>query len=206
MGIKSFGDLTEMHISVLSEIGNIGSGNAATSLSQMLTQTVNMSTPEVGIANYNEAYEKLGGAETIMVGVVLTLSGDMRGMMMFLMPGDVACTMINMVTYTDIKDYTEIDEMGFSAISELANIMSGTFIRAITDMTGMYINISPPSFTVDMLGAMLSLPACYFAEVGDLFMYIKNELEISGKKTPVNILMLPDMDSLDKLMSILGIE
>ncbi|MCL2056327.1 MAG: chemotaxis protein CheC [Oscillospiraceae bacterium] len=205
MAIESFSDLSEMHISVLSEIGNIGSGNATTSLSQMLSQPVEMSTPEVGIANYNEAYEKLGGAETVMVGLVLTLSGDMSGMLMFLLPCDVACNLINIVAFTDFKDYTEIDEMGFSAVSEMANIMSGAFVNAIGDMTGMTIDISPPAFTVDMLGAMMSLPASYFAEIGDLFMFIKNEIEIAGKKTPANILLLPDMPSLDKLMSVLGL-
>jgi len=206
MSIQSFSDLNEMHISVLSEIGNIGSGNAATALSQMLAQPIELSTPEVGIANYNEAYEKLGGAETIMVGLVLTLAGDMNGMIMFLMPGEIACSLINMVAYTDIKDYTEIDELGFSAISELSNIMSASFVNAIADMSGMVIDISPPSYTMDMLGAMLSLPASYYASIGDLFMYIKNDLSISGKKTQIDILLLPDMKSLNKLMASLGIE
>jgi chemotaxis protein CheC len=204
LGIKSFNDLSELHISVLSEIGNIGSGNAATALAQMLAHTVDMSTPEVGIANYNEAYEKLGGTETIMVGVVLLLSLDMNGMIMFLLPGDTACTLTNMLAMTNYSDYTEIDELGFSAIREIANIMTGAFIRAIADMTKMVIDISTPSFAVDMLGSMLSLPASYFAEMGDLFMYIKNDLEILGKKTPVNILLMPDMASLDKLMAALG--
>ncbi|MCL2068653.1 MAG: chemotaxis protein CheC [Oscillospiraceae bacterium] len=205
MGIRSFSDLSEMHVSVLSEIGNIGSGNASTALSSMLDRPVNMSTPEVGIANYNEAYEKLGGAETVMAGLVLTLSNDMSGMIMFLVPCEVACELINILMYTELEDYTEIDEMGFSAMSEIANIMAGAFVNAIADMTGMVIDISPPSSTVDMLGAMMSLPASYFAEIGDLFMYIKNEIEISGKKTPANILLLPDMPSLDKLMAVLGI-
>ncbi len=206
MGIHSISDLNEMHVSVLSEIGNIGCGNAATALAQMLDRPVDMSTPEVGITNYNEAYEKLGGPETVMVGLVLTLSGDMSGMLMFLLPGDTACEIINMMAYTELKDWTEIDEMGFSAISEMANILSASFANAIADMAMMTIDISPPSFAVDMLGALLSLPAAYYAQIGDLFMYIKNELEISGKKTPANILLLPDVESLNKLMAALGIE
>lgn len=205
MEIKSFHDLNPIHISVLSEIGNIGSGNAATALSQMLSQTVDMSTPEVGIANYSEAYEKLGGAETIMVGLVLMLSGDINGMIMLILPGDTACDMINMLAYTNYQDYTEIDEMGFSAISEVSNVMAGSFVTAITNMTGMCVDISPPSATIDMLGSMLSLPASYFAEMGELFMFIKNELDIAGKKTPANILLLPDMASLNRLMASLGI-
>ncbi len=206
MGIQSIGDLNEMHVSVLSEIGNIGCGNAATALAQMLDRPVDMSTPEVGITSYNEAYEKLGGPETVMVGLVLTLKGDMSGMLMFLLPGDTACEIINMMAYTELKDWTEIDEMGFSAISEMANILSASFANAIADMAMMTIDISPPSFAVDMLGALLSLPASYYAQIGDLFMYIKNELEISGKKTPANILLLPDVESLNKLMAALGIE
>ena len=206
MGINSISDLNDMHVSVLSEIGNIGCGNAATALAQMLDRQVDMSTPEVGITSYNEAYEKLGGPETVMVGLVLTLKGDMSGMLMFLLPGDTACEIINMMAYTDLKDWTEIDEMGFSAISEMANILSASFANAIADMASMTIDISPPSFAVDMLGALLSLPASYYARIGDLFMYIKNELEISGKKTPANILLLPDVESLNKLMAALGIE
>jgi chemotaxis protein CheC len=205
MAIESFSDLTDMHISVLNEIGNIGSGNAATALSTMLDRPVDMSTPEVGIASYDEAYEKLGGPESIMVGLVLTFTGDMSGMIMLLLPDDVACNLINMLTYTDIKDYSEIDEMGVSAIREVANIMAASFVNAIADMTSMAIDISPPSFTIDMLGAMMSLPASYFATIGDLFMFIKNELEISGHKTPANLLLMPDMESLDKLMTALGI-
>ena len=132
--------------------------------------------------------------------------GDMDGLIMFLLPGDVACVLVKMLTSADINDCSEIDEMGFSAIQEVANIMSASFVNAIADMTGLTIDISPPSYTMDMLGAMLSLPACYFAEIGDLFMFIKNELEISGKKTPANLLLMPDMNSLNKLMSALGIE
>lgn len=206
MGLKSFDDLNEMHIDVLREIGNIGSGNAASSLSQMLAQPVDIAIPEIGIAGYDEAYEKLGGAEAIMVGTFLTLLGDLSGMMMFLLPSEVACQLVNLLMFTDIKDYNEIDEMGFSAISEMANIMSASFVRAISEMTGLAIDISPPSSTADMLGAIMSVPAIYFSQIGDKLMYMKNELEISGKKTPANIIMLPDMESLEKLMTGLGIE
>ncbi len=205
MAIEAFSDLTEMHISVLGEIGNIGSGNAASSLALMLARPVDMTIPEVGLANYNEAYDRLGGPESIMVGLVLSLKGDMSGMIMLLMPEDVACGLINLVAYTDIKDCSEIDEMGFSAISELANIMSASFVNAIAEMTGMFIDITTPSLAIDMLGALMSLPASYFASIGDLFLYITNELIIDGKKAPVNILLMPEVESLDKLMTELGI-
>ena len=45
----SIDELNEIHLDVLREIGNIGAGNAATSLSQMLNAEVNMSVPKVRI-------------------------------------------------------------------------------------------------------------------------------------------------------------
>ena len=206
MSLRSFNDINDVHIDVLREIANIGSGSAATSLSDMLGQPVDIFIPEVGIAGYNEAYEKLGGPESVMVGVLLTFAGDLTGMIMFLLPVEFSCNLINLLMCTDIKNYEEIDETGFSAVCEVANIMSASLVRAITGMTGLFIDISPPEATVDMLGSIMSVPTVYFAAIGDKIMYMKNEIEIAGQKTRADILMLPDMPSLEKLMGTLGID
>ena len=117
MGFQSFSDINDFHIDVLREIANIGSGNAAAALSRMLDQTVGISIPDIGIQGFNEAYEVLGGAEAIMVGTLLMLSGGVNGMIMFLMPVEIVCDLVNMLMYTDIKGHDEIDEMGFSVIN-----------------------------------------------------------------------------------------
>jgi chemotaxis protein CheC len=204
--IKSFDEINEVHIDVLREIANIGSGNAASSLSRMIGHSVNIAIPDIGIMGFDAAYEALGGPETVMVGTLLFLSGGISGMMMFLLPIDVVCDLVNMLMFTDIKSHDEIDEMGYSVINEVSNIMSASFVTAIADMTEMMIDISPPEATLDMLGSIMSVPSSFFAEISDSIMLMKNELEIAGKKTSANVLLLPDMPSLGKLMSSLGID
>jgi len=206
MGITSFSDINDMHIDVLREIANIGSGNAASSLSRMLGHSVDISIPGIGIKGFNEAYEALGGAEAIMVGTLLMLSGGINGMMMFLLPIEVVCDLVNILMSTDIKSHEEIDEMGYSVINELSNIMSASFVTAISSMTDMMIDISPPEAALDMLGSIMSVPSIYFAKMSDTLLLIQNELEIEGKKTRANVLLLPDMPSLEKLMTSLGID
>jgi len=206
MGLKSFNDINAMQIDVLREIANIGSGNAASSLSQMLDNPVNISIPYIGIKGFNEAYELLGGADAIMVGTLLMLLNGLNGMIMFLLPVEAACALVNMLMYTDIKSHEEIDELGFSAINEISNIMSGAFVSAISKMTDISIDISPPEATLDMLGSIMSVPSIYYAKMSDTLLLIQNELEIEGKKTHASVLLLPDMASLEKLMSSLGIE
>jgi len=206
MGLKSFSDINETHIDVLREIANIGSGNAASSLSRMLGHKVNISIPDIGILGFNEAYDALGGPEAIMMGTLLMLTEGIDGMMMFLLPIDVVCDLVNMLMFTDIKSHEEIDEMGYSVINEVSNIMSASFVTAIADMTDIPIDISPPEAALDMLGSIMSVPSIYFAKMSDTLLLIQNELEIDGKKTSASVLMLPDIPSLEKLMNSLGID
>jgi len=206
MGFRSFDDINETHIDVLREIANIGSGNAASSLSRMLGHPVNISIPHIGILGFNEAYDALGGPEAIMVGTLLMLTEGMNGMMMFLMPIEVVCDLVNMLMFTDIKSHNEIDEMGYSVINEVSNIMSASFVTAIADMTDIPIDISPPEAALDMLGSIMSVPSIYFAKMSDTLLLIQNELEIDGKTTSASILMLPDIPSLEKMMTSLGID
>ena len=206
MGFNSFSDINEMHIDVLRELANIGSGNAASSLSRMIGHQVNISIPDIGILGFNEAFEVLGGPETIMMGTLLMLTVGINGMMMFLMPIDVVCDLVNMLMFTEIKSHEEIDEMGYSVINEVSNIMSASFVTAIADMTDIPIDISPPEAALDMLGSIMSVPSIYFAKVSDTLLLIQNELEIEGKKARASVLLLPDMESLGKLMTSLGID
>ena len=206
MSFSSFSEINDMHIDVLREIANIGSGNAASSLSRMIGHPVNISIPDIGILGFNEAYEALGGPEAIMMGTLLMLRDGLDGMIMFLLPIEVVCDLVNMLMFTEIKSYEEIDEMGFSVINEVSNIMSASFVTAISEMTEISIDISPPEAALDMLGSIMSVPSIYFAKMSDTLLLIQNELEIEGKKTRASILLLPDMPSLSKLMASLGIE
>jgi len=203
---KSLDNINEIHIDVLTEIANIGSGNAASALSRMIGKKVDIKIPDVEILGFNEAIDTLGGPETVMAGTLLFLAQDIQGMMMFLLPIDVACDLVNMLMFTEIKSHEEIDEMGYSILNECSNIMSASFVTAVAEMTSMVIDISPPEATLDMVGSIMSVPSIYFADIGDSLLLMKNELEIEGKKTSANVLMLPDMPSLEKLMSSLGIE
>jgi len=108
--------------------------------------------------------------------------------------------------FTDLQSQEEIDEMGYSVIQEVSNIMSASFVSAIADMTDLPIDISPPEAALDMLGSIMSVPSIYFAKMSDTLMLIQNELEIEGKKTSTSVLMMPDMESLQKLMTSLGID
>ena len=70
MTLKSYDQLSSLEIDTLREIGSIGTGNAATALSQLLDREVRITLPEVRIMGYNEAIEWIGGPEAVTAGVL----------------------------------------------------------------------------------------------------------------------------------------
>ena len=131
MALNNFDDLNPMHMDVLREIGNIGSGNSATSLSQILSSEIDIGVPVVRDLEYNEVIDLLGGPEQVLIGLLVRLSGDIKGMMMYLLKENFA----NKVTTTfygkEITDVLQLDEMDRSAICEMGNIMASSYVNAI---------------------------------------------------------------------------
>jgi chemotaxis protein CheC len=104
----------------------------------------------------------------------------------------------------DIEDNFDLDEMSQSAIKEVGNIIAASYVNAIAELTGLAIEISPPELSVDMVGSVLSLPAIYYANISDKIIFIKDELDKEDAASS-QIILIPDVDSLKKIMESLGL-
>ena len=207
MPFETFDKLNDMHIDALREIGNIGSGNAASALSTMLCCPVNISVPSVQVLDYNDAVEQMGGPEQMIVGSLISLEGDVQGMILFLLQKNFSSMMIKtLLCAEEAPEMESIDEMGYSVIQEVANIMAASYLNAIGSLTGLTIGMSTPSLCIDMLGAILSVPAIYYANISDKIIYIQDEFSGHDFRAPSHILLIPDMDSLKNIMGKLGLE
>ncbi|MCI8351746.1 MAG: chemotaxis protein CheC [Oscillospiraceae bacterium] len=206
MPLQNYDDLNDMHIDVLREIGNIGSGNAASSLAMLLSDTIDISVPTVRILDYEQVMEELGGPEQMVVGELLCLEGDVEGMIMFLLHENFANQVLQALLGEDAPTAANLDEISGSALQEVANIMAASYVNAISGMTGFTIDITVPSMCVDMLGAVLSVPAIHYANISDKMIFIEDKFSGKDLNAPNHILLIPDVDSLEKIMTSLGIE
>lgn len=206
MSLQNYDELSDMHIDALREIGNIGSGNAASSLAMLLSDQVDISVPVVRIEDYEQVIEELGGPEQMIVGLLLSLEGDVNGMIMFLLHQNFANTLLTSMLGEEPPNVGEMDEMSYSALQEVANIMAASYVNAIAELTGFSINITVPSMCVDMLGAILSVPAIHYANISDKIIYIEDKFSGKDLDAPNHILLIPDVESLNKIMTSLGIE
>lgn len=205
MGIRNVEELQDMHLDVLKEIGNIGSGNAASALSTMLNCETDISVPNVKLLDFSDAVNFLGGPENIAIGMLVNLTEDINGMMLYVLQHSCASKMTSTIFGSEIEDLANMNDMERSFIAEVGNIMSASYINAIASLTGLTIDISVPQMCVDMVGAILSVPAVQFAQVGNKVLFIDDSFVIGGCEVKSNMILVPEMSSLEFLFNRLGV-
>ena len=205
MKIKNYDELNSLEIDTLREIGSIGTGNAATALSQLLQKEVRITMPEVRIMGYNEAIEWIGGAEEITAGVLMRLGGEINGIMLSVQQIDFVNLVMESVLGRSVKDYMELHEMECSALIEVGNIMISTFINALSGLAEIGVNLTVPAFTVDMQGAIMTVPRAEFGGQSDYIMTIGGNFVCDNKQVPCRLLLSPDVRSLNFLLRKLGV-
>ena len=203
--IKNFEQLTSLEIDTLREIGSIGTGNAATALSQMLGKEVRITMPEVRIMGYNEAIEWIGGPEAVTAGVLVKMSGDVGGIMLSVQKLELINFILETLLDQGIRGYEELQELQQSALIEVGNIMISAFVTALSGLAGININLTVPAFAVDMQGAILTVPMAEYGGMSDYLMTIGGNFVCNGQEIPSHLLLSPDLRSLDFLLRKLGV-
>lgn len=197
-------DMNSTQFDVLKEIGNIGAGNAATALAKLLGQKVDMGVPVVSLCDYDTLTEFVGGPDVVMFGILLGIQGDIGGMMMFLFEQETASHFVEgmMGTKRDINQF--FDEMELSALNEVGNIISGAYLTALSTFTNLTMYSTVPMLSIDMVGALLSIPAAEFGQVSDQVLFIQTQFGDNDDFKGYFMLM-PDIESYGKILETLGV-
>ena len=190
------------YFDVLREIGNVGAANASSALAMMLGQKVEVSAPKVRLLDFKDAGGAIGGEEQIMAGIYLMVEGDIAGGMMFLLKKEAAGRLVGILMGDPDRDVDkDLSEIECSALQEIGNIITSSYLSSIADMTSMRIHPSVPSLCVDMAGAILSVPAIEFGMMCDKLLLIENRF---SQGVDGYLILVPDIDSYDKILEALG--
>lgn len=203
--------ITLLHLDVLKEIGNIGAAHAATALSNLLGKKIDMRVPDVKMASFNEMMELAGGSENAVVGIYLRIEGDAQGSMFFILPIEQANRFIQSLIQDESFDFhtPPYSEMGLSAMQEMGNILSGSYLSALSDFTGLKIYPTVPGLSVDMFGAIISIGLIELSQVSDTVIVINTSIyeEVMSDDDAVNgqFFLLPEPDSFEAIFKALGV-
>jgi chemotaxis protein CheC len=194
--------LSAIQSDAIQELGNIGAAHAATTLSQMLGSTIEMSVPAVTVVELSHLADYMGEESAAMVA--FELQGDIPhgGYILFYITRESAIRMTNtMLGLTETN--RPLSEMDESALLEVGNIMVSAFLDATAELLGFVMLPSPPALTIDMAhAAMQSLIAQMQEETNEVLLF-STELTCEEYKVDSDIIMMPERSTLNKIIELL---
>ncbi|ART76367.1 chemotaxis protein CheC [Sutcliffiella horikoshii] len=197
-------------LDLLKELGNIGAGNAATALSQLLNKEIHMNVPLAKIVSFNEMMDLMGGSDRPVAAVFLRMEGELSGSLFFVLSLDDATKLINQLIPEKKISVEELPshELGLSALQELGNIISAHYLTALSECIGLAVTPSVPQVTIDMVGAIVVTGLLEISQVSDHSIFIDTELTETTdnqiEKTKGHFFLIPYPDSFEKILAALG--
>lgn len=204
--------ISDIHLDILKEVGNIGAGHAATALSTLLNTKIDMKVPRVRVVSFDEVMELAGGADNVVASVFLRIEGDAPGSMFFILPLPQAEKYIGQLIKKQSFSFAEEqeNELALSALQELGNILSGSYLSSLSDFTQLSLYPSVPALSIDMVGAVISFGLLELSQVSDYAIVIDTALDEEEAKMPDSVnghfFLLPDPDSFHTIFSALGVK
>ncbi len=204
--MSTYSGLNELQLDALKEIGNIGAGNACTAMSVLLGCPVDMTIPRIQLLDFDKTAFTLGGADNLVLGIQIDITGGLNGMMFHIVQQPFAEKIINTYYVRQLNSLREMDEMDMSVLNEMGNITSGVYANSIATLTGMLVNITAPVQRCNTVGEILQIPLNYFSEIGDKVLLVDEEFIIAGTEITSNMILLFENESLKRLFEKLGID
>ena len=193
---------SEIELDGLKEIVNVGGGNAATSISQMINSRVDMDVPEVEVMAYDELYQKIIADDVEMHAVLSKIVGDIDGALLFVIADESGQKIAKMMLGSDDNPSNEIIA---SAVTELTNILFNSFLRAIGDMLQIQLIASLQISRYDFFGAIISSAYMAFDHYDEQILVIHNEFTYNNENLDASLFLIPGEGVLDKIFKALGI-
>jgi chemotaxis protein CheC len=197
--------LSEMQIDALREAGNIGAGNAAIALSQMVQKKVNLAVPQASLIPLIRVPQLVGGPEVPVAGVYLRIHGDCSGSILLLLERESAVSLAGLMVKGKLAEVEEADAVRMSALQETGSILSGAYLNALGKLTNLFLKPSVPGFAMDMAGAIIDHVLVDLAASEDHVLVVETDFQVAGVKVQGHLIMFPDLGTLSTILERLGV-
>ncbi|MFW9772786.1 MAG: chemotaxis protein CheC [Candidatus Thorarchaeota archaeon] len=205
--------LTELQRDALQEVGNIGAGNAANALAQMINKRVDINIPSVEMVELDDYANKISKKDEKLLVAWSNIIGKTRATVLTMFNVDDAIDITSIIV--DDKDKKQIDlrkkinsasdfpELYHSAISELGHILGSHYVSAIGDLLGLRLMTEPPDMSVDTGSQLFKILKEEIGLLKKLSLVITTNVIITDIKITGTFLFVPSLDTLQELLDAL---
>ncbi|MDD3164330.1 MAG: chemotaxis protein CheC [Oscillospiraceae bacterium] len=200
MRVDYYFDLNESHRDILMELGNIGTSNALTALSQLTSHPIKMDLPRIRIVPANRLPEYMDYEGARNTGVIIEVHGDLECVVTFLLNEVFTKVIAEELTGEPLAQVNAMSEMQESAIREVGNIMCNAYLNALASMLETELTVSLPDLEIGSCAKILGAFSQEFADNAPEILFIENTFYYLGQEVVSYILLQPKLDTLQKIL------
>ena len=205
--------LTEVQRDALQEVGNIGAGNAANALAQMINKRVDINIPSVEMVELDDYANSISRKNEKLLVAWSNVVGKTRATVLTLFNMKDAVDITSIIV--DDMDKKQIDlrkkinkasdfpELYKSAISELGHILGSHYVSAIGDLLGIKLMTEPPDMSVDTGQQLFKILKEEIGLMKKLSLVINTSVIITDFKITGTFLFIPSLETLQELLDAL---
>jgi chemotaxis protein CheC len=182
------------------ELGNIGAGNAATALSQLVGRPINTTVPKVMIVPIEQVPELINSADKIVAGIYLKVYGDVPAKILVTFPHADLLALTDLLMGQPVGSSTMLNEMRLSALKELGTILTGSFLNALAKFLDLQMIPTVPALAIDLMPAILDTLLVELSVKARFALLIKTEIIETETHLTGNIFLIPEPEALDVMV------
>lgn len=196
--------LNDLQKDALKEVGNIGAGHAATALSQLLNTKINLSEPRIDVIKFRDLASRVGHENRMVAALHMYIRGEAPGQIVVLFDREQAVDFVATFLKRVIGDIQVFDSISDSTLKEIGNIIAGSYLSAINNLTGQNVLPSVPTLSYGTIQAAFRTLMSILPDQ-DVFLiesaFLDKEKEVSGQ-----FILIPETGSLGPLLAVFGVE
>jgi chemotaxis protein CheC len=196
--------LNDLQKDALKEVGNIGAGHAATALSQLLNTKINLSEPRIDVIKFRDLASRVGRENRMVAALHMYIRGEAPGQIVVLFDREQAVDFVATFLKRVIGDIQVFDSISDSTLKEIGNIIAGSYLSAINNLTGQNVLPSVPTLSYGTIQAAFRTLMSILPDQ-DVFLiesaFLDKEKEVSGQ-----FILIPETGSLGPLLAVFGVE
>ena len=194
--------LSEEKLDFLSEMMNIGAGNAVVAFSQMIQCEVNVEIPKLEILEGSKISSVSDDPSLPVVCVRMGLVGDIRGDIFFIVPEEEKNELSHLAEKAMQKPSQLTPDL--SALAEIGNIISGAYLTAIHDFCQLNIYHSVPTVAIDMIQSVIDESIVTHSREFEEIILIENKFVVEKSVISTFLLLIPSIQSMKILANSIG--
>ena len=207
--LKDF-KLKEIQRDALQEVGNIGAGNAANALAQMINKRVTIDIPSVEMVELDKYADNISKKNVDLMVLWSNVTGKTRATVLTLFNIkdiiDLTSILVDDTSKKEIdlrkkfKSIEDLPELYLDAMKELGHILGSHYTNAIGDLLEIKLMTDPPDLSLDNGKQLFKILKEEIGLLKKLSLVITTNVIITDYKTTGTFLFIPNTETLEELI------